>query len=70
MAKAAAAQTTVTLKHLAAALADSHEMAKKQSELILNDLVGMVVKHLKHHRSTPINSAPPQSGSDLGFLAP
>jgi DNA-binding protein HU-beta len=47
MAKAAAAQTTVTLKHLAAALADSHEMAKKQSELILNDFVGMVVKHLK-----------------------
>jgi DNA-binding protein HU-beta len=47
MAKAAAPQTTVTLKHLAAALADSHEMAKKQSELILNDLVGMVVKHLK-----------------------
>jgi len=48
MAKAAAAQTTVTLKHLAAALADSHEMAKKQSELILNDLVGMVFKHLKN----------------------
>jgi DNA-binding protein HU-beta len=47
MAKAAAAQTTVTLKHLAAALAGSHEMAKKQSELILNDLVGLVVKHLK-----------------------
>jgi DNA-binding protein HU-beta len=47
MAKAAAVQTTVTLKHLAAALADSHEMAKKQSELILTDLVGMVVKHLK-----------------------
>jgi DNA-binding protein HU-beta len=47
MAKAATAQTTVTLKHLAAALAGSHEMAKKQSETILNDLVGMVVKHLK-----------------------
>src|SRR5580658_526634 len=47
MAKAAVAQTTVTLKHLAAALAASHEMAKKQSELILTDLVGMVVKHLK-----------------------
>ena len=45
--KGRAAQTTVTLKHLAAALADSHEMAKKQSELILNDIVGMVVKHLK-----------------------
>ena len=47
MAKAAAAQTTVTLKHLAAALAETHEMAKKQSELILSDLVGLVTKHLK-----------------------
>jgi DNA-binding protein HU-beta len=47
MAKAAAAQTTVTLKHLAAALAETHEMAKKQSELILTDLVGLVTKHLK-----------------------
>src|SRR5215470_9675915 len=43
MAKAAA-QTTVTLKHLAATLAGSHEMAKKESETILGDLV---VKHLK-----------------------
>jgi DNA-binding protein HU-beta len=47
MAKAAAAQTTVTLKHLAAALAGTHEMAKKQSETILGDFVGMIVKHLK-----------------------
>jgi DNA-binding protein HU-beta len=47
MAIAAAAQTTVTLKHLAAALAETHEMAKKQSELILNDLVDLVTKHLK-----------------------
>ena len=47
MAKAAAAQATVTLKHLAAALAETHEMAKKQSELILNDLVELVTKHLK-----------------------
>ena len=47
MAKAAATQTTVTLKHLAAALAETHEMAKKQSELILNDLVDLVTKHLK-----------------------
>jgi DNA-binding protein HU-beta len=47
MAKAAAAQSTVTLKHLAAALAETHEMAKKQSELILTDLVGLVTKHLK-----------------------
>ena len=44
---AKAAQPTVTLKHLAAGLATEHEMAKKQSETILNDLVGMIVKHLK-----------------------
>ena len=42
-----AAQTTVTLKHLAAAIAEEHELAKKQSEQILNDAVGLVTKHLK-----------------------
>ena len=38
---------TVSLKHLAASLAESHEMPKKQSEAILNDLVNLVTKHLK-----------------------
>jgi DNA-binding protein HU-beta len=38
---------TVTLKHIAASLAESHEMPKKQAETILNDMVGLVVKHLK-----------------------
>jgi len=42
-----AAQATVTLKHLAAALAEQHEIAKKQSEAILGDMIGLVVKHLK-----------------------
>ena len=42
-----AAQPTVTLKHLAASLAGDHEMPKKQSEAIINDLVGLLVKHLK-----------------------
>jgi len=40
-------QTTVTLKHIAAAIAESHEMPKKQAEEILSDLVGLLVKHLK-----------------------
>jgi DNA-binding protein HU-beta len=44
---AQAAQSTVTLKHIAAALADQHEIAKKQSEQILNDAIGLVTKHLK-----------------------
>jgi DNA-binding protein HU-beta len=42
-----ATPTTVTLKHLAAALAESHEMPKKRADEILNDVVGLVVKHLK-----------------------
>ena len=46
-AKAAAPVTTVTLKHLAAALAESHEVPKKQAEAMLADMIGLVVKHLK-----------------------
>ena len=38
---------TVSLKHLAAALAESHEMPKKQAEAILGDLVDLITKHLK-----------------------
>jgi DNA-binding protein HU-beta len=43
----AAAQATVTLKHLAAALAESHDMPKKQAEAVLGDLVALTTKHLK-----------------------
>ena len=38
---------TVTLRHLATALAQQHEMSKKQVEAVLGDLVGNIVKHLK-----------------------
>ena len=47
MATASKAPATVTLKHLAAALAESHEMSKKQAETVLGDFVGSIVKHLK-----------------------
>jgi DNA-binding protein HU-beta len=46
-AKKAATPSTVTLKHLAAKLAEEHEMPKKQTETMLSDMVGLVVKHLK-----------------------
>ena len=39
MAKKAATPTTVTLKHLAAAIADDQELSKKKAEEILSDLV-------------------------------
>ena len=44
---AAKKQNTVSLKHLAAALAESNEIPKKQSEAMLNELVTLVTKHLK-----------------------
>jgi DNA-binding protein HU-beta len=43
----AAVQATVTLKHLAAELANSHDLAKKQAEAVLGDLVTLATKHLK-----------------------
>jgi DNA-binding protein HU-beta len=40
-------QNTVSLKHLAAALAGDHEIPKKQAEAILGDLVTLVTKNHK-----------------------
>ena len=43
----AATANKVTLKHLAATLAEEHQMTKKQGEAMLNDLVMLITKHLK-----------------------
>jgi DNA-binding protein HU-beta len=43
----AAVQATITLKHLAAELAEGHDLAKKQAEAVLGDLVTLATKHLK-----------------------
>ena len=45
--KAAPKADTVTLRHLGAALAEVHEMPKKQANALLEDFVGMITKHLK-----------------------
>ena len=47
MAKKASTPTTVTMKHPAAAIAEDHEMSKKQTEAVLGDLVTKMTKHLK-----------------------
>jgi DNA-binding protein HU-beta len=47
MATKTATPTTVTLKHLAAAIAEKKGTPKKDAEGTLNDLVGLIVKHLK-----------------------
>ena len=41
------ANRPVTLKHLAAALAEEHQLTKRAGEAFLGDLVGMITKHLK-----------------------
>jgi DNA-binding protein HU-beta len=38
---------TVTLKNLAAELAESHEVPKRQTEALLSDMVGLIAKNLK-----------------------
>ena len=45
--KTATKQAVVTLKNLAAALADTHELPKKTAVEVLTSLVGLVTKHLK-----------------------
>ena len=47
MAAKTTASPTLTLKHIAANLAEEHELAKKTAELILNNMVDLIVKHLK-----------------------
>jgi DNA-binding protein HU-beta len=42
-----APQMTITLKHLAAALSDSHDLPKRQAEAVLGDLVTLTTRHLK-----------------------
>ena len=44
----AATHATITLKHLAANLAESHDLPKKQAEAVLGDLVELATRHLKN----------------------
>src|SRR5215218_10619670 len=45
--KKAAAPATVTMKHIAADIAESHELSKKQTEAMFGDFVTLITKHLK-----------------------
>jgi len=75
--KPAKAQATVTLRNLAAELAESHEVQKKQAEAMLSDMVGPIAKHLKRgtrlrwgpgHLASPASRRPhgTQSGDRRG----
>jgi DNA-binding protein HU-beta len=43
----AAPQVTITLRHIAAELAESHDLTKKVAEGMLSDLVTLTTEHLK-----------------------
>jgi DNA-binding protein HU-beta len=47
MAKKPPSPVTVTLKHLAADIAESQDLSKKRAEAVLTEMVELVTKHLK-----------------------
>ena len=44
----AAPQATITLKQMAAELAESHDLPKKQAEAVLGDLMTLATRHLQN----------------------
>ena len=40
-------QSTITLRHIAAGLAERHDLSKRQAEAVLGDLVAATTLHLK-----------------------
>jgi DNA-binding protein HU-beta len=50
-----AAAPTTTLKQLAASLAEAHELPKKTTEALLNDLVSEITKRLKDGEKVRLN---------------
>jgi hypothetical protein len=48
-----APQVTITLKQIAAELAEGHDLPKKQAEAVLNDLVTLATQHLKKGDKNP-----------------
>jgi DNA-binding protein HU-beta len=46
-AKPAAKAETVSTRNLAVQLAEKHEMSNKQAVLVMDDVIGLITKHLK-----------------------
>ena len=44
----ATSPATITLKQMAAELAESHDLSKKQAEAVLGDLMTLATNHLKN----------------------
>ena len=46
--KSTASPATITLKQMAAELAESHDLPKKQAETVLGDLMTLATRHLQN----------------------
>jgi DNA-binding protein HU-beta len=46
--KDSASQATITLKQMAAELAETHGLPKKQAEEVVGDLIALATRHLKN----------------------
>ena len=44
----AASEATITLRQMAAKLAESHNLPKKQTEAVLGDLMSLTTEHLRN----------------------
>jgi DNA-binding protein HU-beta len=66
-------QITITLKQMAAELADGHSLSKNQAESVLDDLMTLVIRHIKDGHKVRltglgvlhIQRSPPQWGLNL-----
>ena len=47
----------VTTKHLAAALSEQHQLTKKQGLEMMEDLIGLITKHLKKGERVKIRAS-------------
>ena len=64
--KPAAKVATVTLKQLAAGLAEGHKVPKKQAEGMLNDMVATITKRLKKGENGPRHPSGPRPAGPHG----
>jgi hypothetical protein len=53
--KSTASAATVTLRQIAAELAETHELSKKQAEAVLGALMTVVTRHLQNDQKNPSN---------------
>jgi DNA-binding protein HU-beta len=68
-----ASRTTITLKRMAAELADGNNLSKKHAEALLDDLMTLSIRHLKRGRRVRLTGvgllhvqrSPPQRGQNL-----